>query len=50
MFLFFFLDEDFRNVKYKGIEKSAVAYHFWIIQHKVENEIKLLKQAEKPFN
>ena len=30
-------------------EKSAVAHHFWIIQHKVENEAKLLKQAEKPL-
>ena len=37
------------NVKYKDIEKSAVEYHFWITQHKVENEAKLLKQAEKPL-
>ena len=43
------LKEHFRNVKYKDIEKSAVAHHFWITQHKVENEAKLLKQAEKPF-
>ena len=41
--------EHFHNVKYKDIEKSAVAYHFWITQHKVENEAKLLKQAEKPL-
>ena len=37
----------FLQCKYKDIEKSAVAYHFWITQHKVENEAKLLKQAEK---
>ena len=30
--------EHFRNVKYKDTEKSPVAYHFWITQHKVENE------------
>ena len=41
--------EHFHNVKYKDIEKSAVAYHFWIAQHKLENEAKLLKQAEKPL-
>ena len=42
--------EHFCSVKYKDIEKSAVAYHFWITQHKVENEAKLLKQAEKLCN
>ena len=41
--------EHFRNVKYKDIEKSAVAYHFLITQHKVENEAKLLKQMDKPL-
>ena len=41
--------EHFRNIKYKDIEKSAVAYHFWITQYKVENGAKLLKQAEKPL-
>ena len=41
--------EHFCNVKYKDIEKSAVEYHFWITQHKVEYEAKLLKQAEKPL-
>ena len=39
--------EHFHNVKYKDIEKSAIAYHFWITQYNVENEAKLLKQAEK---
>ena len=29
--------EHFHDVKYKDIEKSTVAYHFWIMQHKVEN-------------
>ena len=36
-------------IKYKDTEKSAVAHHFWITQHKIENEVKLLKQAEKPL-
>ena len=54
-----FLDEDFFPklwvpkvsllVTYKDTEKSAVAHHIWITQHKVENEAKLLKQAEKPL-
>ena len=28
--------EHFHNAKYKDIEKSAVAYHFWITQHKIK--------------
>ena len=43
------LKEHFLNIKYKDIEKSAVAHHFLITQHKVENEAKLLQQAEKPL-
>ena len=35
--------------KYARIIRVYTVYHFWITQHKVENEAKLLKQAEKPL-
>ena len=40
--------EHFRNIRFKQVDKSAVAHHVWIENHDMEREAKLLKEGHKP--
>ena len=42
------VNEHFRNIRFKQVDKSAVAHHVWIEDHEMEREAKLLKEGQKP--
>ena len=40
--------EHFRNIKFKQIDKSAVAAHYWDENHEINQDIKLVKSVNTP--